>query len=501
MAYLSLEIPPGVFKNGTAYQCKGRWFDANLIRWKDGQMRPVGGWQKITSTAIDGRISGLLTWRDNDQGRWAAVGTNTKLLAYNNDIFIDITPEEFSEGRVNSIYGYGFGAAQYGEDAYGTERAAAGLVLEASTWCFDNWGENLVAVAPHDGKIYEWVTTDASPALAEPIANAPEQVRGIIVTEERHLVAFGANGDLRQVSWSSQEDNTAWAPEATNTAGDLQLVTSGTYQASRRMPGQIIVWTDADAHVMQYVGPPFVYGIERAGTGCGILSPNAHMGFGDAVVWMSDKGFFIFDGVVRPLSCDVNDHIFNDLNFFQAAKIHAAHIGELGEIWWFYPSRNSVQIDRYVIWNYREGHWSIGEMARTAWADAGAFPYPIGASADGHLYQHEQGWTDNGATRVGEIFAKSAPLELGRGDQFMAVRQLLPDGCPNVPTCTQVEFEVQQTPMGPATTYGPYQFTRPDGYADARFTGRQVEMTIEATQDDDFRFGTLRLDAVTGSRR
>jgi hypothetical protein len=501
MPYLPLNIPPGVFRNGTAYQSKGRWYEANLVRWKDGQLRPIGGWQRITPTAQDGRIAGLITWRDNEQGRWAGIGINDKLIAYNNDIFIDITPEDFPPGRVNSVYGLGFGSDKYGIDAYGTERAATGLVLEAATWSFDTWGENLVACAPHDGKIYEWVTTDSNPDDAEQIVGSPEQVRGIIVTEERHLVAFGADGDLRKVQWSSQEDNTDWTPSATNTAGDLQLVTTGLYQASRRLPGQIIVWTDADVHVMRYVGPPFVYGIERAGSGCGIVGPNAHMAFNNAVAWMGDKGFFVFDGMVKPLPCDVNDYVFSDINMFQSAKITAGHLAELGEIWWFYPSRNSIENNRYVIWNYREGHWTIGNLGRTAWVDSGAFPYPIAAAPDGHLYQHEQGWTDNGATRVGQVYVKSAPLELGEGDRVMSVRQLIPDGCLNVEACARVSFEVRQTPQGPATTYGPYTFDRPDGYADARFTGRQAALTVEATQDAPFRFGKMRLDAVAGEGR
>lgn len=502
MAYLPLTIPPGVFRNGTAYQSKGRWYDSNLVRWKDGQIRPVGGWQRITPTAFAGAIRGLLGWRDNSQRRWLAIGTSQKLWVFDNDAYTDITPTSFPTGRDNAVYGLGYGVYDYGKDAYGTERPSEGIVLEAATWSMDTWGENLVAVAPHDGKIYEWAIDTIEPVSpAAQVANSPEDVRAIIVTEERHLVALGADGNLRKIQWSDQEDNTVWAASATNTAGDFELQTNGQLMAARRLPGQIIIWTDIDAHVMRYVGPPFVYGFERVGDGCGLASPTAHMTFGNAVAWMSDKGFYIFDGVVRPLPCDVNDYVFNDINLFQGSKITTGHLAELGEIWWFYPSRNSIENDRYVIWNYRENHWAIGSMPRTAWTDAGTFTFPIAAAPDGHLYEQENGWTDNGATRVGNIFAKSAVLELGNGDQVMSVRQLIPDGCPNVPSCTRVAFETQQTPMGAATTYGPYTFNRADGYADARFTGRQVEMTIEGTRDAPFRFGTLRLDAVPGGGR
>jgi hypothetical protein len=507
MALIPLDLAPGVFRNGTAYQGKGRWYDANLVRWKNGQLQPVGGWQRIATEAMDGKTRGLISWRDNRSRRWLAAGSNAGLYAYDNDTLVDITPIDsenpFLLGRENSIFGLGWGADRYGQEAYGTERSESGLILEAATWSLDTWGENLIACAPHDGRIFEWAPpasgTDPTLEAAE-ISGAPQGCRGIVVSEERHLVALGADGDPRKIAWSDQEDNTEWTPSATNAAGDLQIVSPGLLQCARRMPGQILVWTDVDLHVMRYIGQPFVYSIERVGEG-GIVGPNAHMAFGNACVWMGDKGFWVFDGAIKALESEVQDYVFGDINIFQGAKVTSAHLNELGEIWWFYPSRNSVENDRYVIWNYRENHWSIGQIARTAWIDSGAFNFPIAAAPDGYLYQHEQGFTDNGATRVGQVFAKTAPIELGNGDQVLSVRQLIPDGCPNVPTCTEVEFEVQFTPMGPATTAGPYTFDRPDRYADARFTGRQVEMTVRGTRDAPFRFGTLRLDAASGGGR
>jgi hypothetical protein len=490
-----------VFRNGTEYQAKGRWFDANLVRWRNRQLQPVGGWQKITPTPATGKIRGLLPWRDNSARRWLGVGSSDGLAVFDNDNFYDITPEGFVTGRENSVYGLGFGADRYGIDAYGTERAATGLILEAATWSLDTWGENLIACAPHDGKIYEWAIDTIDPIdKAEVIATAPTGVRAIVVSEERHLIALGADGDPRKIAWSDQEDNTEWTPSALNLAGDLQLVTPGLIQCARRMPGQILVWTDVDLHVMQHIGQPFVYSTERVGTG-GIIGPNAHMAFGNTCVWMGDKGFWAFDGMIRPLESEVNDYIFSDINMFQSAKITAAHINDLGEIWWFYPSRNSVENDRYVIWNYRENHWSIGRLSRTAWADAGAFSHPIGAGSDGNLYQHEQGFTDNGAPRFQDIYATTAPIEIGNGDQVMSVRQLIPDGRTDLSGSAQVYFDVRQAPMGPETRSGPYRLTRPDGYIDARFTGRQASMVVEATRDGEFRLGSLRLDAVVGGRR
>ena len=186
MPLLPLKIPPGVFRNGTEYQSKGRWRDANLVRWVNGQQTPIGGWRRV-SAQFDGIGRGMISWRDNSQFRWMALGTNEKLYAYQGDSLIDITPEDTAgpmpPGRVSSIFGLGFGASSYGTADYGTERAESGLILEAATWSMDTWGEFLVACPPHVGIIYEWQLDTDTPA--QPISGAPVDNRAIIVTEDK----------------------------------------------------------------------------------------------------------------------------------------------------------------------------------------------------------------------------------------------------------------------------------------------------------------------------
>lgn len=50
MALISLDIPAGVVNHGTDYDSEGRWRTANLVRWEQGSMRPVGGWQQRTGS-------------------------------------------------------------------------------------------------------------------------------------------------------------------------------------------------------------------------------------------------------------------------------------------------------------------------------------------------------------------------------------------------------------------------------------------------------------------
>jgi hypothetical protein len=342
--------------------------------------------------------------------------------------------------------------------------------------------------------LYEWQNNVGSIAAA--ITNAPTDNTALIVTPERYLFALGAGGNPRLVQWSDQEDNTTWTPSGSNTAGSLELQTNGRILAAKRVRGQVLILTETDAHVMNYLGPPLVYGQEKVGSFCGLIGPQAVAVIEGGAVWMSDKSFFLFNGQLQPLPCSVGDYVFTDINLDQVAKIYSGHNSAFGEVWWFYPSADSNECNRYLIWNYRENHWAIGSLARTCWTDAGVFTNPLSVGTDGFLYEHENGWTNNGAPITSTRYAESGPVEIGAGDRFMSVRQVLPDE--KSQGQVKLTFYTQSTPESSSTTYGPYSM---QPYTNVRFTGRQVAMRVVGNADADWRVGTIRLDAVAGSGR
>ena len=79
MPLIPLQLPPGVYRNGTDLQSAGRWRDASLVRWTDGTMRPVGGWL-TRATVTDQPLRGALAWRDLDGDRWFAAGSHLGLF-------------------------------------------------------------------------------------------------------------------------------------------------------------------------------------------------------------------------------------------------------------------------------------------------------------------------------------------------------------------------------------------------------------------------------------
>lgn len=507
--FLPLEIAPGAWRNGSQYQAKGRWYDVNQVRWTNGRLRPIGGWQRFSPAALSQVPRGLHGWRANNQTRWLGIGTAGQLLVHDNTDLKDVTPLGFAVGRANSVYGLGWGAGMYGMHAYGTERPpdSSSIVLDAATWSFDNFGEYLVGCCTGDGRIYRWapsqwnLTGDALKAV--PLVNAPVGVAFVFVTEERHIVALGKDGNPRRVSWSSRENMTEWAAGPLNTAGDLDVTTPGKLMAAARWRNETLLFTDCDVHLMRYVRTPLIYGISQVGENNGIVGPKAVVSVGDRVCWMSGNGFWTYDGVSRLLQCDVQEHVFRDINMLQGAKICAGHNGEFGEVWWHYPSKDSVENDRYVIFNYREGWWTYGSLdqGRTAWIDKGVWTHVVAAAPNGHLYQHEDGWTASGVSRVGQVYAETGAIEIGRGERFAEVRQLIPDDCEDA-DCVAVSFKLRENPRGATFgTAGPYRFTQENGFCDARFAARQIEMRVESVVDADFHIGTLRADVVMGSGR
>jgi len=489
---IPINLQPGILRNGTEYQSKARWFDANLVRWYEGTLRPVGGWRKRASGQVTGKCRGILTWRTNVNARWIALGTHSNLYVMNEAGSItDITPVGFTSGNADATLNLAYGGGPYGLFAYGTPRADTGTLTPATTWSLDNWGEYLLGCSNADGKIYEWDLNTGNDGVA--LSNAPTSNKAMMVTAERFVFALGAGGNARRVAWCDQENNTMWTPAITNQAGDIDLESSGTIVCGKRLRGVNLIFTDVDVHAAQYQGPPFVYGFERIATGCGVISAQAVAAVESVAYWWSPSGFFMYDGFVRPLKCEVLDYVTSNLSNVQKSKVYAVANNAFGEVWWFYPSATNDENDSYVVYNYREGHWTIGTLGRTAGTDRGVFSYPLMVSDDGYVYEHEVGVEYDGSAP----FAESGPLELGNGDNIMVARQLIADE--KTQGSVSVQFKTRFTPNAAQSTKS---YTIDSNYTPVRFTGRQVAMRVTGTTPNtDWRVGVMRLDAVQGGQR
>lgn len=496
MAFVPIDLPAGVYKNGTDLEGQNRWQNASLVRWRDNTMRPVNGWTSHKTGFTSNPVRGFHIWESNDGSRYYAGGSYNELKIGTTDGTItDITPTDLTAGLEHSDISVGYGTGTYGSGTYGTSRAN-NTYTEVNTWSLDNWGEYLVACSTGDGRLLEWDLNTANNAAA--ISNAPTNCTGLLVTEERIMFALGAGGNPRKIQWSDYQDNTTWSPTVSNQAGDTELQTSGQIMQGIRTRGQVLILTDIDAHSMRYTGPPFVYSNQRVGTACGAISRAAAVDTDAGVFWMGQRDFHAFDGnVVRTLPCDVHDHVYGEIQGKNQTKAWAFNNSEFGEVWWFYQSTAQAsetgEIDKYVAYNYKENYWHIGELSRTAGGPRGVYANPLLVDST-DVYKHEV--AGSGAENM---FAETAPMQMGNGENVMHVTSFVADE--KTKGDVQVTFTTKLYPNENAVnerTFGPFDPLTPTG---VRLSGRQMKMRLDFDDGADFRFGVMRLDTIQGGKR
>jgi hypothetical protein len=313
---------------------------------------------------------------------------------------------------------------------------------EARLWSFDNFGEDLIANV-RDGNIYYWDKSNGLNNRAVALSTlsgasgTPTVARQVIVSDrDRHVIAFACDPttdvgtqDPLLIRFSDQEDPADWTPTATNTAGDLIIGSGSKFVAAIETKREILVYTDASLHTLKFIGAPFTFGISQISTGISIIGPNAAVAVNDGVFWMGENQFYVYDGRTTQIPCSVRAKIFDDLNLDQRELVTAALNSQYNEVWWFYPSLNSTENDKYVVYNYEEKIWYFGTLGRTAWVDAETRSYPVAAAPDNNLYNHENGNDDgsnNPATAI-TSFIESSPMSLEAGDKYMLTNKVLPD--------------------------------------------------------------------------
>jgi len=479
-----------MFRNGTDLEAAGRWRDGSLVRWRDGVMQPVGGWRERSENTIPSVARAAFAWQDNSGDRWIAFGQHDGLHVMSaSGAVSNITPTGFTSGLAQAAINTGFGGGFFGLGFFGTARADTGNYSEATTWSLSSWGEFLIGCSSADGTIYEWQLSPSTPPSA--LSNAPVDCLAAHVTEERFVFALGAGGNPRKVQWCDREDNTIWAPAATNEAGSFEIGTSGQIMCAVSVRGQTLILTDIDAHVANYIGPPFVYGFEEVGAACGVISRKAAVNVEGGAIWMGNRGFYVYrGGTVDLIPCEVVDRVFQDLNRNQQSIVNAVLNVQNGEVWWFYPSGSSNECDRYVSYSYREGHWAFGEIDRTCGVDRGIFAQPIWVDPQGTVYDHETGTNYDGSA----VFAESGPLTLA--PEVVSVNQLIPDEVTQGDV--SATFKTRFYPNDAETSHGPYSMAAP---TDVRFTGRQVRMRVTGERLTQWRWGIPRLRVQQRGRR
>ena len=385
----------------------------------------------------------------------------------------------------------------------------------------DNWGEDL-AFNVYDGAPYYWdktlglanrATTFASQTGA---SNAPTITRRLMVSgADRHVVCFGCNPinetdqDLLMIRWSDQEGPFDWTPTATNTAGSQRISSGSEIISAQKTRQEMLIWTDTSLHAMRFVGPPFTFGVSMLANNVSIIGPNAVTTVGDKVFWMDRENFYVYTGRVQVIPCTLLRYVFDDINLDQSFKCFAASNKMFDEVFWFYPTADATEIDRYVKFNFTENTWDLGTLARTAWVDYGIHDNPRASGTDdsvNYVYIQEIGQNADGSAMTS--FIESADFDLSPdGDRFMYMSRLVPDiaitdSSSDSSGSVSYVVKTRNFPGDSLATNSTNTVTSTTQQAYLRARARQAVLRIQSsTRDLGWTLGDLRLDVRPDGRR
>lgn len=428
----------------------------------------------------------------------------------------------------------------------------SGIGQQLRLWTNDNYGQQLF-IAPRGGSIFYWIpagqlypdtTQGGLETRAQSLATqstaagfdgtrVPTQTLQIVASAiQRFVICMGANPydpitaatdfDPLLVRWSDQENPYEWVPAVTNQSGEFRLSNGSFIMCARNTRQEILVWTDSAVYSMQYLGPPYVWGFQILQDNISIMSPNAAITVNNVTYWMGVDKFFVYSGRVETLPCSLWQYIFEDLNTEQAFQVFVGSNERYNEVWWFYCSIGSNDVDKYVIYNYLERTWAYGTMARTAWLDSGIREYPMAADYNSRILFHESAVDDvSGLQPVPiESYIQSSDFDIGDGHNFGFIWRILPDINFNGSNTNNPFVTMQVKPrqnagasygtandpevisadnFANAPTYNVQQFT---GQVYTRLRGRQIAFRIESDSlGVKWQLGSPRIDIRNDGRR
>jgi len=490
--------------------------DSTTVTVNDGSHGALVGDFVTFSNANTGNSS--LNTQLNAEHEIATVpdsGTYTITLSDNAAAALSSAGSADAEYQINIgintvVPGNGWGAGTWGADGWGlaSSETVGGGTLRL--WSQDNFGEDLI-FNQRDGFVFYWDKTNGLTTrainLIEKSDSAPTKARKIIVSErDRHVIAFGANpiGETDQdrllIRFSTQENPFQWRPTATNTAGDLRIGSGSEIVTAVKTRREMIVLTDTSVHSMQFIGPPFTFGINQLASNITVRGFNTAVAVGDAVFWMGYDRFYVYDGRVQVIPCSVRDHVFQNFNETQSDKVYAGVNSAFGEVFWFYPSQSSANNDKYVVYNYDQKIWYVGNLARSSWIDRGVYQYPM-ATDSNLVYNHEKG-NDNDGTAF-TSFIESSPIDVQDGDQFVFLRRMIPDvsfdnsdsDISNDNKQAVFSLKAQRSPNGGFVKTSTNTVTPTTELNHLRLRGRSFGLRVESTTEKvNWRLGTVRVD-------
>ena len=282
-------------------------------------------------------------------------------------------------GTQSSAPALGWGVGGWGNEEWGNARSVSesDVSLDNSSWSLSLWGEDLIATV-RGGAIYWWDTSGgignrASLVSAESSATSIPAIARVTTVSfpDRHFIAggcsqYGGGGNLDEmlVRWSNQEDFTAFAPTATNTAGDQRLEIGTKIVAIVSSREETLISTDEAIYGMTFVGPPFTFSFRLLSSNSGAAGINTMINIDGDVYWMGKRNFYRYDGGIAELPCPVQQYVFNRMQTRYIDKVVVGHNKRFKEITWWYVSNDvefTITVSSFSWFYFLKAYWFFGQ--------------------------------------------------------------------------------------------------------------------------------------------
>lgn len=500
------------------------------------------------AVGLGGAVTALIL---NAEYQVANVTTNT----YTITVSVNATAGDVGTGGAATVGAYqlnvgadvvyptvGWGSSGWGSGGWGTGTAGTAVLR---VWNNQNFGQDLI-YGPQYAPLYYWDAAAISPLTTRGVlvsskvgadSGVPEVQHLTLVSDSsRFVIVFGTNDygtstlDPMLIRWSDQESVVTWNPAATNQAGSLRLSHGSMIMACQQVRQEVLVWTDTALYSMQYLGPPIVWGSTLLSDNVSIVSDRAMAVASGRTFWMGVDKFYVYDGRVSTLPCDLRQYVFDDFNNVQSTQIFASTVEKYNEVWWFYCSASATTPDRYVVYNYLESLWYYGTMDRTAWVDSSVVShYPIAADNTNKNLMYQEYGNDNAALSTSTAitaYITSSEFDLDDGNNFAFVWRVLPDITFRGSTATSPSLTMYMLPLansgsgynnntstnsnqsvasqssGAITRIAEIPVEQFTGQINTRVRGRQLSIKVESTAlGVQWQLGAPRIDIRPDGRR
>lgn len=326
------------------------WKDGRNVVFTEGSVQPASGFLLLVPRFQGNPIAGLKATMISDKPT-LFFGAGTKLYKWTEDID---TPAEVGTGFTDGKF-----------------------------WVFSRWGNWMLAT-----------NNTEAPQIYKGTSFA--QLGGIdfntclgIFNHKTFAIAYNTDADDGEIAWSDSDDPETWVGTASNMAGDaFTRDLNGPLLCGLSHRNNAFILSNDRMFIMRYVGPPFIFQVEKALDGIGAVGPYSVVSAGDIMYGFSQDGIWRSDGFSKEFldSPMVHDFVYDQVNKEALRTVVAWHDVAQETITFYFPTGTQKLPSASVMYHYRNGAWSIGNTPWTAAQGRTSFDFPILGNALGDIF-------------------------------------------------------------------------------------------------------------------